>query len=50
MKIAILSLISGIICGALFSLVKLPIPAPPSIAGLLGIIGIVIGYYLVRLI
>ena len=50
MKIAILSLISGIICGMAFSLVKLPIPAPPSIAGLLGIVGIVIGYYLIKLI
>lgn len=50
MKIALLSLLSGIICGAGFALVKLPIPAPPSIAGLLGIVGIVVGYYLIKLI
>lgn len=46
----ILSLIAGIICGILFALVKLPIPAPPSISGLLGIVGIVAGYYLIKLI
>lgn len=38
------ALLTGFICGSVFSLLKLPIPAPPVLAGIMGIIGIFIGY------
>ena len=37
----------GAITGAVFSLFKLPIPAPPVFAGLMGIVGLWIGYAIV---
>lgn len=44
------ALLTGFACGLVFSLLKLPIPAPPALAGILGIIGIWAGYALVNLI
>lgn len=38
---------TGLACGVVFSLAKLPIPAPPVFAGIAGIIGIWLGYQLV---
>lgn len=43
MKIALLSLLTGGIVGVLFTLLKLPIPAPPVLSGILGIVGIWLG-------
>ena len=43
----ILAFITGIIVGVVFALLKLPIPAPPTLAGILGIIGIFVGYIIV---
>lgn len=40
----VLALATGVIVGALFSLVQVPIPAPPTLAGVLGIVGIFLGY------
>jgi len=37
----------GAIVGGVFSAFKLPIPAPPAVAGLMGIVGLWIGYSLV---
>jgi len=45
----ILSLITGIFVGVVFSLLKLPIPAPNNIAGILGIVGIFIGMLLINI-
>jgi XapX domain-containing protein len=39
-----LALLAGLIAGALFSLIEIPIPAPPNLSGILGIIGIYLGY------
>ncbi len=36
----------GVIVGFIFSRLGLPIPAPPALAGLLGIVGIYLGYRL----
>ena len=47
--INIYALLTGFACGLLFSLFKLPIPAPPALAGIVGIIGIWAGYLLVNL-
>jgi len=37
---------TGVVCGVVFSSLKLPIPAPPVVAGLAGILGIFLGYRL----
>jgi XapX domain-containing protein len=50
MKEMILSLMTGIACGAVFAFFKLPIPAPTIIPGLLGILGIFLGYRLIGII
>ncbi len=42
------SVISGLVVGALFALLKLPIPAPPNLAGVMGIVGIYLGFIIVR--
>jgi XapX domain-containing protein len=42
------SLGTGIACGIVFSLLNLPIPAPGVFAGIVGIIGIFLGYILVK--
>ena len=47
MKDIILSLITGSVCGAVFAVFKLPVPAPPMISGLMGILGLWLGYKLV---
>ncbi len=44
MKEIILSFLTGFVVGLIFSLLKLPIPAPPNLAGVMGIIGIFLGY------
>jgi len=46
MKEVILSLLTGIIVGFLFALLKLPIPAPPALAGVTGIVGVYVGFKL----
>lgn len=48
MKDIILSLITGAICGIVFALLKLPVPAPPVISGLMGIFGLWLGYKLIQ--
>lgn len=44
MKIVLLSIITGFIVGFVFGLFKLPIPAPPALAGVTGIVGIYLGF------
>ncbi|WP_371373664.1 XapX domain-containing protein [Thalassotalea aquiviva] len=39
----ILSLFAGFVVGVLFSVLKLPIPAPPVLSGVLGIVGVYLG-------
>lgn len=43
MKEIFLSLIAGILVGVLFKFLRLPLPAPPVLAGVLGIVGIYLG-------
>lgn len=47
MREVLLALLAGLLCGSAFALVRLPIPAPPTLAGVAGIIGIFLGYLLV---
>ncbi len=39
---------TGVIVGVVFTLLKLPIPAPPVLAGVLGIVGVFVGFLLVK--
>ena len=48
MIVLIKSLAVGIGVGLLFGAVKLPIPAPPALAGVIGIFGIYLGYLVAR--
>lgn len=40
------ALIVGIVTGALFSYLKLPVPAPTAAAGVAGVVGIFLGFFL----
>jgi XapX domain-containing protein len=42
----LMALLVGAIMGFAFALLRLPIPAPPTLAGVLGIVGITVGFYL----
>ncbi|MFP4021405.1 MAG: XapX domain-containing protein [bacterium] len=48
MNQAFLASISGLIVGGLFSFLNLPIPAPPTLSGVMGIVGIYIGFMLTK--
>lgn len=43
MKELFLSLLAGIVIGVVFKFLRLPLPAPPVLAGVLGIFGVYIG-------
>lgn len=43
-----LALLTGLLAGALFAFVRIPIPAPPELPGIMGIVGIYLGYKLVQ--
>jgi XapX domain-containing protein len=47
MKEVLLALLAGLIVGILFASLKLPIPAPPAISGVAGIVGIYLGFKVV---
>jgi XapX domain-containing protein len=44
----LLTTLTGMGVGAVFSVFKLPVPAPPVFAGLMGIFGLWMGYGLVQ--
>lgn len=48
MKEIILALLTGLVVGAIFKLLKLPLPAPPILPGVLGIVGIYLGGILMQ--
>ncbi|MBE1275285.1 XapX domain-containing protein [Enterovibrio baiacu] len=43
MSEVLLAIAAGAIVGFLFSAIKLPLPAPPVISGIMGIVGIYLG-------
>jgi XapX domain-containing protein len=43
MKEVALSLLAGVLVGVVFKFLKLPLPAPPVLAGVLGIVGVYLG-------
>lgn len=40
----VLATLTGFTVGALFKFVEIPIPAPPNLAGVMGIVGIFLGF------
>lgn len=44
---AVFSLLTGAVLGAVFRLLGLPVPAPPVLAGVLGVFGIWLGAFIV---
>lgn len=46
--LAVLALLTGTAAGAVFAYLQVPIPAPPTLAGVLGIVGIYLGYKIVE--
>lgn len=46
-QITVLALLTGLLTGALFRFLNVPIPAPPELPGIMGIIGIFLGYKVV---
>lgn len=43
-----LALLTGVLAGATFAFIQVPIPAPPELPGIMGIVGIYLGYKLVE--
>ncbi|ARW85032.1 hypothetical protein O23A_p4295 [Aeromonas salmonicida] len=43
MNEVLLAMAAGFIVGLLFSFLKLPIPAPPVLSGVMGIVGVYLG-------
>ncbi|ELY98861.1 XapX domain-containing protein [Natrialba chahannaoensis JCM 10990] len=48
LQLIVLGLLTGALTGAFFALVDVPIPAPPELPGLMGIVGLFLGYKLVQ--
>ena len=48
MREVLYTTLTGTAVGAVFSILKLPIPAPPVFAGLMGIVGLWIGFAVVQ--
>ncbi len=48
MKEILYTTLTGTAVGAVFSILKLPIPAPPVFAGLRGLVGLWIGFAVVQ--
>jgi len=47
-QLTILALLTGVVTGGLFRFLNVPIPAPPELPGLMGIVGIYLGYKVVE--
>lgn len=48
MIVAIEALMLGFVLGAIFAVFRLPIPAPPTVIGVVGILGVTLGVIVVR--
>ncbi|WP_034680158.1 XapX domain-containing protein [Caldalkalibacillus mannanilyticus] len=43
MREVLLALLAGFLVGLLFKVLKLPLPAPPVLAGVMGVLGVYLG-------
>ncbi|GCF13454.1 hypothetical protein Harman_13890 [Haloarcula mannanilytica] len=48
LSLVILATMTGVATGIVFGLLDVPIPAPPNLAGVMGILGILVGYRLIE--
>ena len=48
LSLVIIATMTGIATGVVFGLLDVPIPAPPNLAGVMGILGILVGYRLIE--
>ncbi|CAH2213679.1 XapX domain-containing protein [Tepidibacter aestuarii] len=47
-KVVLLSLLTGMITGIIFTILKFPLPAPPTIQAFMGIFGVWFGAFIIR--
>ena len=47
-QLTVLALLTGLVTGALFRYLYIPIPAPPELPGIMGIVGIYVGYKVIE--
>lgn len=50
MQQEVISLLTGAVVGTAFGIIGAAVPAPPNLAGLLGVVGITVGYTIVALV
>ena len=48
MRIVLYALLTGLVVGSAFAYLDLPIPAPPNLAGVMGIVGIYLGFKIIQ--
>jgi XapX domain-containing protein len=48
MQIVLAAFAVGIVFGAIVTFLKLPLPAPPNLAGIMGIVGVFVGYLIAK--
>lgn len=48
LTLTVFATFTGLVVGALFAFLRVPIPAPPELPGLMGIVGIYLGFKLVQ--
>jgi len=46
MREVLLTTATGFLVGLIFARLQLPIPAPPTLAGVMGVVGLFLGYLL----
>ncbi|MFC6941857.1 XapX domain-containing protein [Salinirubellus sp. GCM10025818] len=46
--LTVLAFLTGALAGGLFAFLEIPVPAPPTLSGILGIVGIYVGFKLVQ--
>ncbi|PSQ08604.1 XapX domain-containing protein [Halobacteriales archaeon QS_5_70_15] len=46
--LTVLAFLTGLLAGGVFAFLEAPIPAPPTLSGVLGIVGIYVGFKLVE--
>lgn len=48
LTLVLLATVTGMLTGAVFNAAGVPIPAPPNFAGVMGVVGVFLGYRVVE--
>ncbi|SHG96306.1 XapX domain-containing protein [Tepidibacter thalassicus] len=48
LKVILLSILTGMVTGIVFTFLKFPLPAPPTLPGFMGIFGVWFGAFIVN--